>query len=114
MWVSQNVRGDLLTYIMRRFKVEPQRASRIVSKLSTDSQTKLYKRIKTGQIKIRVPKRKPQRRSVSRRYLKWSNPEINFIRRNTDLKGNVLVDRFNTRFGTKRTRSSILSKKYKL
>ena len=120
-YIDENTRPTMINFIMKKFGVEPVRASNIVNKLPTNIRAKLYhkaQRTRLPKIRLPVPRRSRSRskpvgtQATSRR--RWSEQELNIIRANKDLSPERVAEIVNTSTTYNRSYESIRNKLYRI
>jgi len=116
-YVRDNTTPTMINYIMKKFGVEPVRASRIVNKLPSNVRAKLfYKARQTRLPKIRLPKSRPTRTQRTQRTQRrrWSEEELRILRANRTLPPVRVAEIFNNVTGFNRSYFSIRNKLYRI
>lgn len=115
-YIDENTRPLLINYVMKRYGVEPVRASNIVNKLTPRIRSKLFNKSRRATLpKIRMPP--PRRRGKlpkkAGRGRRWSEQEINIIRSNRTLSVERVTEIFRNA-GYDRSISAIRNKIYRI
>ena len=119
-YVDANTKPAMINYIMKKFNVEPVRASNIVNRLNTSLRAKLYSRAKRTKLpRIIIPKgrARPRARLIGRQTTTrraWSEQEHNIIRANKESPTERVAEIFNTTTGYNRSYISIRNKLYRI
>lgn len=113
-WIENNQRPMLIQYIMKRYKLEPVRASRVVIGLSSKVRNRLYLlAVKRKLPKVQVLRRVP-RRAANKPRIKWSVEEKNLLRVNRKLRPELLTELLNRLNPYNRTVGSVKSQMKKI
>lgn len=109
-YMSNNIKPIIVDWVMRKFGVEPNKASRIADKLSNRVRGKLYQRIKANRvprIQLAPVRKRPTTRGS------WSEQEMNLLRNNTDLSPSAMVQLYNRAFRTKARSEQAIKERYR-
>jgi len=113
-YVDSNTRPAMINYVMKRFGVEPVRASNIVTKLPQKIRAKLYHKARVVSLpKITIPKTKARGRHTTNRQ-RWSDEEVNIIRANRNQSPERVAEIFNSTTSYNRSFTSIRNRLYRI
>lgn len=117
-YIDENTKPDMINYIIKKFGVEPVRASNIINKLPRSIRAKLYHKAQRTRLpKIRLPKARPIRRPVGRQTTsrrRWSEQEINILRANQDVSPERATEILNANSTQNRSFASVRNKLYRI
>jgi len=118
-YIQDNIKPFLINFVMKRYGVEPIRASKIVGRLSSQQRNKLYEKAREQKIPRLIVKGATIRRRTKstleskKKRSRWSQEEINFIRQNRGLSPERLFEAFNRVFSNKRSFSAVRNRLYR-
>lgn len=105
-YIEENTRATNINYLMRKFRIEPVKASKILNHLHPRIKAKLYRKATLASLpKIRMPKTR-----ASSNRVRWSEQEKNIIRTNLSLSPSKLIELFKRVSTTKRSDNAIKTK----
>ncbi len=116
-WVDKNTRQINIAFLIKRFNIEPVRASRVLNFLSPKAKQKLYRLAKSGRLpkKVRFRIKSASRpRKPSRQCRKWTEEELRFIESNIHLPAKKVAELFKSALPYHRSVSAIMNKTYSL
>lgn len=129
-WLKHNRRGDMVNYIMKKYRVSQKRATRVFDKLTPRGKDRILKVINSKQPKINIVKIKQAKkpRIVQIRQLsksgtiykrtkpsRWDKNQIKFIESNKYKSLDMLLKDYNNFFKkNNRTISSLRNKIYRM
>lgn len=131
-WLKSNTSTALIAGLMRRFSVDRDRAQAIYERMNEDSRNKLLAAFMHSRPLRVAPRIEPepmprtpsvplitQRSRSGRSYsrskpIKWSDMELEFLHNNRQMPLRTLTDLHNNTFSTRRTLSSIKSRRLRL
>jgi len=119
-YIDENTRPMMVNYIMKKFGVEPVRASNIVNKLPVRIRARLYhkaQRVRLPKIRLPVRRQATSRRPVGRQVTsrrRWSEQEINILKANSNSTPDVAIRLFKSITTYDRSDTSIRNMLYRI
>jgi len=121
-YLNENTKPLMVNYLMKRFGIEPVRASNVINKLPASVKSKLYRKARDQSLpRIRQPKSRTVRSrtttaSQSRpvRMPRWTQQEQNIIKANIRLSPERLTELLKQNTNFNRTFSSVKNKLYRI